>query len=150
MSETGTVLFGICIACTAGSFIYMLAPSGSMGKNVKTAVMMFVLFCICTSFTKAWKGVDVQVFSQSEDIYEQAEEIIRDNVKTAVTKTAEDILKENNIDFSHIEADICVSEDNEIYVRTIKIYSAKKSGLQETADEIFEKTGAVAEFCEAD
>ena len=71
---------------------------------------------------------------------------IEDNVKSAVLQTTEEILKKKEITFSRIDAETYISDENEILVKKISIYGVNDIKAQETADEIFEKTGAQVHF----
>lgn len=146
MSEISSVVLGICVTAATGGLINLLAPNGNMSKNVKTAVTLFMLVSICTSFKTAWKNSDVAVFSGSQMVYEEAGKIIEDNVKSAVLQLAEEILERNGIAFSEITIETYISDENEILVKKISIYGVNDNKAQETADEIFEKTGAEVHF----
>lgn len=148
MSEISSVILGICVTAATGGLINLLAPNGNMSKNVKTAVTLFMIVSICTSFKTAWKNSDVAVFSESQMVYEEAGKIIEDNVKSAVLVLTEEILERNGISFSEIDVETYVSDENEILIEKISIYGINDIKAQETADEIFEKTGAEVHFIE--
>ena len=142
MSTFSSVLLGICITAATGGIINLLAPTGNTGKNVKMAVTVFMLLSICTSVSSVWKNADIQTIKSEESFYENAGEIVEDNVRNAVIKITKDILEKEKVVFSKVEAETYISDENEILVSKIIIYGANKNEVQETADEITEKTGA--------
>lgn len=149
MSELSELLLGICTASAVGGIIHLISPSGNMGKSVKTAVTLFMLVSICISFKTAWRNTDISVYAESEEIYKEAGELIEENVRETVRQTVEEILKSRGFDFSKIEAETYITADNELLVKTVRIYGIKDGRIRETEDEISEKTGAEVQFVEA-
>ncbi len=149
MSTLYEILLGICITSATGGIVCLLAPDGNMGKSVRTAMTLFMLVSICLSFGTRWKSGDLTVFAESGEVYEEAGRIIEENVRKAVKQSVEEILERDGCDYSSVEIETYITKENEIAVRTVKIYGIKDSSARGTENEIFEKTGADVQYIEA-
>ncbi len=140
---------GLAVAAVIGAVIMILTPQGSVEKQVKTAVSLFILVAFMYPFVS---DIDFkEIFSDIPAASTQSrEEEIRASLaaelEAEMKQSIDEALTQNGIKALHIDIDITVTKDGEVSADRVAVTVAENVSTANAKRILKEKVGITAEI----
>lgn len=149
IAELKNWALALCTAAICGAVMNMLLPEGSEKRIFKTVLCVFLLCSMLSPLMSLnFSGIEESLYideHENGDITEDLLALSAKQTEKALEDKAKAVLKEKDIDFDNIFAQVNISEDGSINISRFVI-TADEADAEKIRSTVYEHTGLLPEI----